>query len=566
MKYTLFYGRIDPVFLLKGVIHNMGQNQTIKQNDDLILKTPDYLKPIIDDLVIPDPITSQFITQLGQSALDAKKEYVALENAGHGKNRSTYHKRIPTALDSVDIAVLLATIIPFRNVLTSINSQESLLHVYQYDTQNYGLYTANQKYLKRLIKQIEPKANKIMCQEVIDDIETVCPTVFPTTKSYLIPCANGIFNKDTKELQEYSPEFVYLAKLNIDYVDNPQNPVIVDNNGDSWDVETWLHDLANNDDDVYTLLWQVISDSIQGTYSRGKAIIFYSQSGNNGKGTLGQLIKNILGAGNYSSLAISDFRHEFLKSQLVGALANISDENDVEQYIDSVRDFKASITGDDIIINGKYEKPYPFQFRGANIQMLNGLPKTRDKSDSFYRRLIMVPFLKSFTNNGEKKYIKQDYIGRKAVLEYVLHKAAHLNFDEYIEPNVSKLLMEDYKQTNNPVMQFWDEMAPEFKWDLLPTQFLYDLFVQWSKRNNPVGKPMGKKSFTEAMRTLLASSTEWLVSFDKPKKTANRMQADEPLITEYNLTGWMKPGYHGTNLKTVREFKRNDLYRGISRI
>lgn len=545
----------------------MGQTsqtpQPLQKYDELLLKTPEYLEPLLANLIIPADITPAFITKLGRDALEIKKADTVLENAGLN---ARFHKRIPSALDSVDIAVLLASIIPFRNILTSVNSQESLLHVYQYETENHGLYTSNQRYIKRLIKQVEPKANKMTCQEVIDDIETVCPTAYPTAKSHLVPCANGIFDKNEKVLLPYSPDYVYLSKLNIDYVICPQNPVITADDGYKWDVESWLKELADNDDDVYTLLWQVISDSIQGTYSRGKAIIFYSQSGNNGKGTLGQLIKNILGAGNYSSLAISDFRHEFLKSQLVGALANISDENDVEQYIDSVRDFKASITGDDIIINGKYEKPYPFQFRGANIQMLNGLPKTRDKSDSFYRRLLMVPFLKSFTNNGERKYIKHDYIGRKEVLEYVLNKAANIDFDEYIEPNVSKLLMEDYKQTNNPVMQFWDEMCDEFKWDLLPTQFLYDLFVSWSKRNNPVGKPMGKKSFTEAMRTLLADSKQWVTSFDKPTKTAQRMIADEPLITQYNLTGWYKPGYNGTSLETLRKFDRNNLYRGIYKI
>jgi len=48
--------------------------------------------------------------------------------------------------------------------------------------------------------------------------------------------------------------------------------------------------------------------------------------------------------------------------------------------------------GDDILINRKFEKPIAVQIKAINIQMLNGLPKTKDKSDSFYRRLIIVPF------------------------------------------------------------------------------------------------------------------------------------------------------------------------------
>ncbi len=74
-------------------------------------------------------------------------------------------------------------------------------------------------------------------------------------------------------------------------------------------------------------------------------------------------------------------------------------------------------------INRKFEKPIAVQVKAINIQMLNRLPKTRDKSDSFYRRLIIVPFSYSFTNNGERPYIKHDYMYRTEVLKYVLKRA-----------------------------------------------------------------------------------------------------------------------------------------------
>ena len=42
----------------------------------------------------------------------------------------------------------------------------------------------------------------------------------------------------------------------------------------------------------------------------------------------------------------------------------------------------------------------------------------KDRSDSFYRIQSFVPFVKSFTG-AERKYIKNDYLERKEVLEYV---------------------------------------------------------------------------------------------------------------------------------------------------
>lgn len=65
------------------------------------------------------------------------------------------------------------------------------------------------------------------------------------------------------------------------------------------------------------------------------------------------------------------------------------------------------------------------------VQCLNEMPRIKDKSDSFYRRQLFIPFTKCFTG-AERKYIKQDYLKRKDVLEYVLWKV--LNMDYYELP------------------------------------------------------------------------------------------------------------------------------------
>ncbi len=63
-------------------------------------------------------------------------------------------------------------------------------------------------------------------------------------------------------------------------------------------------------------------------------------------------------------------------------------------------------------------------------QCNNEMPKVRDRSESYYRRCLMVPFSHSFTGN-ERSYIKNDYITRQDVLEYVLWSV--LNMAEYYE-------------------------------------------------------------------------------------------------------------------------------------
>lgn len=527
-------------------------------------QTPPYLIDFIENLNIQSPLSYDDLSDIGYQALLQKINQTELENSAL---QSRHKKKIPETLSFFETAILLSHIIPFKNIYVSKESDHVLLGAYQTTGPREGTYDTNTENLYALVDCVSPKFRNQDIQEVLNKLRRISPTCQQTSNANLIIANNGVFDKKAKELKEFSPDFVYLAKLQIDYIPDAKNPIIIADDGYRWDLDSWIADLAE-DDETNTLIWQVLADFIHAGITREKAIFFYSQAGNNGKGTIGQLLKNIVGKGNYSSLAMADFKHEFLKESLLGVTANIADENDVDQYIDSVRDFKASITGDDININRKFEKAIRLQFRGSNIQMINGLPKTRDRSDSFYRRIILVPFIKTFTNNGQRPDIKNIYIKRKDVLEYAVSKAFNLDFDEFIVPEKSKELLTDYKEANNPVLQFWAEFEHEFTWDLLPTQFLYDLFISWSSRTNPTGKPVSRQSFIDSLRQIAKDSNIWESKLEKADKirTGPKMDTDEPLITEFQLKNWIDPEYAGTDLRRLRKFKRKNTYRGLIRV
>lgn len=539
------------------------------------IRVPDYLHDYLLDLKIPDPINLEFLLQIGIDALGLKVADIEDYNMANKAGK----RRIPEKLDFEDVAIILMTLFTFRNIQMTERADDTILAFYVDSNRSNkkGTYNTNIRAMFEIMERIAPNFKNKDMEDVIDKVERSVPTVEQTKDRHLFIVNNGVYNQRIGRLMEFNPNFIYLTKIPVDYHPNPINPVITAPDGYQWDVESWIADLAE-EPDTTELIWQVIADCMQPSHSRYKSIWFYSEKGNNGKGTIGQLIKNLLGRGNYSSLSVADFNHEFLKETLLGAGANIADENDVDVFIDSVKDYKASVTGDDINVNRKYEKPLRIQFLGTNIQMMNGLPKTKDKSDSFYRRLIIVPFLKSFTNNGERKYIKDDYIHRTDVLQYVLYKVLQMDFEEYITPASSAILMASYKEKNNPVLEFWNELKEEFKWDLLPTQFLYDLYVKWFAINNPSGKVMSKRSFSDNLTSVIhALNDPWLDKTgqnDKVRSSLVNMGADEPLISDYGLdipdrggkpTEWMNAAYTGNNALKKRDFNRKAMYRGYLR-
>ena len=225
------------------------------------------------------------------------------------------------------------------------------------------------------------------------------------------------------------------------------------------------------------------------------------------------------------------------------------------------------MTGDAVQINRKFKQPISYQFHGFMVQCLNEMPRIKDKSDSFFRRQIFIPFTKCFTG-AERKYIKQDYLHRQDVLEYVLYKVLNMNYYSLTVPDSCKQALEEYKEFNDPIRQFLGEILDQLVWDLVPFNFLYDLFVAWYKKNfSGRSEVKSSMSFIKDVVNLLPSYDGWYCE-DKRKnyRPGNKMDAAEPLIAEYNLTDWMDPKYVSSkDVSKMCHPKLKSYYRGILR-
>lgn len=531
------------------------ENITIVDGPDKLtapidIHVPNWLREFIAKQDRPQSITNAYLIEIGREALAAK---IAETEAVNMSMPARLNKRVPDTLSFADVAVLMMSIMPFKNIKMSNKSEGTMLAMYDNDKSSpkYGTYVNNESQILYIAERLAPDFNNNTMKDVLSKLSRSVPAESLTRSPRYAAVNNGVFDRETGTLQPFSPDYVFITKAPVNYNPEAVNPVIInEDDNTTWDVESWIADVLSGDPDTIELIWQVIADCLQPNISRDKSIWFYSTKGNNGKGTIGQLIKNLLGDNNYSSLNIDAFGHEYMLEELLGKSANIADENNTDKFIDKVENFKATITGDDITINRKYEKPIKLQVSITNIQMVNKLPRVQDTSSSFYRRILPVPFLKSFTNNGERKYIKQDYITRKVVLEYVLHKALNLKFEEFTVPENSMLLLADYQVQNNPVLEFWNQHKDRFVWDLLPAQFVYDVYQGWYKKDYPGGKVLSKKNFDRDLQTIIEQDDDWVHKAQAntgkipgPQNLYGKlMQGDEPLISEYALDSYDRSG------------------------
>lgn len=509
---------------------------------------------------------------IASTVIDRVCDVISIYNSAQSDKSRRW--AMPTSLEPVQLAEILMDRHTIRRVSCLDEATESdydLLAVYQEDGPEKGIYSTSDLSLKKLVNMYNPGTSIKQMREVAEKLALVAPRVTRCKAPNLVPVNNGIFDYDTKQLMPFSPDYVFLSKCRIDYVPNAVSPVIRNpHDGSDWEVEGWTREITG-DPEVNNSVWEVIGASIRPNVPWNKAAWLYSEQGNNGKGTLCRLIRNLCGAGNHTSVPLVDFGKDFALESLIHVSAIINDENDVDIYIDRAANLKAVITGDVIQINRKFKSVVAYRFQGFMVQCINGMPMVKDKSDSFYRRQLIIPFTKNF-EGVEKRYIKEDYLGRKEVLEYVLCRVLNMNYYELSEPAVCKAMLQQYKVVNDPVRQFLEDFEDQFAWDLLPYGFLYDLYLKWLEKNVPSTRPLGKTKFSNAIAQAARNNPIWTVPPRNPKdgrpmliKTGKLMDGPEMLIKEYKLDKWKDDTYNGLDEARKYTPRKAISYRGLIR-
>ena len=516
-------------------------------------ETCKYLRGITQQLKI-EPI------KLHDNMIDYINDEIDLQNCIRPKNKKL------TSLKKLSPYQVAELILHSRYVIAvgDNNNQNPVLAIYQDNGIDEGIYVSNDRTIEQIIHEYAPYFESKDIIETKAYLLRTAPLKQLCSERHLIAVNNGIFNYDTKQLLPFTPDFIFLSKSKVNYNPNATNIVILNPDGTEWDIESWMKELSD-DAEVVNLLWQILGAIIRPNVHWNVSAWFYSESGNNGKGTLCELMRSLCGPGTYTSIPLSDFGKDFALEPIIGASAIIVDENDVGTYIDKAANLKAIITGDNICISRKFKVGVEAAFHGFMVQCLNEMPRIKDKSDSFFRRQLFVPFTKCFTG-VERKYIKQDYLHRREVLEYALYRVLNMNYYELDVPQSCKDALEEYRIYNDPTRQFIEEVLPNCVWTLLPYTFLFDLYVAWYKKTNPNGKPSGRNNFINDLKTALANNPNYQADNSRIK-TLDRMANAEPLIAKYDLTDWYNKKYKVTNDYMLScHPPLSESYRGVLRL
>ena len=511
----------------------------------------DIIKP--RDQVIRE-VTAEYLDSLDVTNLPSPAEMAAQLfslSAERLRNLNTTVPKgmtypLPRGLTNYQVAAL---VIKTHNVVlvqcTDKNNDADLcpIAIYQPSGRNAGLYSTLDSDVNRPIMELCPGVSEKDIREIKMIVRNTAPVVQRTSDRDLVPVENGIYDYRNQVLLPFSPAYVFLAKIGVPYNPMAQNVHIHNpDDGTNWDIESWMAELFD-DQELVNLLWCIVGAVVRSNVGWGRAAWFYSASGNSGKGTILALLRALVGKENCASIRMADMDDKFALEPIMHSVCVLCDENNVGAYVDRSSNMKAIITGDSISISRKYRDAVEFQFRGFMVQCVNDLPRVRDRTDSFLRRCLILEFDKCFTGR-ERKYIKEDYLTRPEVLEYVLYRVLTL-MPQYYDlpvPEACKIAAEEFCQANNPVKEFAEEMLPQIQSEVVSFSSLYELYKNWLKYANPSSTTMGRNTFIlELTRQVVKPPLcdEWYYpGQDKHKKhiritVGNRQTYSEPLFDEY---------------------------------
>ena len=352
------------------------------------------------------------------------------------------------------------------------------LHVYK-----NGYYTDNQDEIERIMLQYIVNSTRTPRLEILRYLELKSEEVRMETPT-LIALNNGVLNLENKQLLEFTSDYKIKNKIPINYNPDAYSEI----------MDNTLNKICCNDSKLRMLIEEMIGYCLFRRNELGKCFIL-TGDGSNGKSTLLDIIKELIGKENISSVDLKELNDRFKTFQLEGKLVNIGDDISNE-YIPDNSTFKKLVTGETVNVERKGADPFDFNNYSKLIFSANDMPRINDLSDGLKRRIIFIPFNAKFSKRDPDydPFIVDKLLSNES-LQYLLKIALEglnriLYNRSFTIPKVVEETWDDYEKRNNPVVGYLDEGKIE-------NELTTDVYLQYQTYCVSSGlKPLSKVSFT----------------------------------------------------------------------
>lgn len=296
---------------------------------------------------------------------------------------------------------------------------------------------------------------------------------------------NGVYNYKTKEIEPHSYKNYHFVQINADITDDFYCP--------TWDQ--LMKNLTCDRLHLQQCIEEYIGYALSGMPYKFNKVMIFKGGGANGKTTLINAIRSIIGEENSSAASISDLAvNKFMAADLEHSLINFSEEEPPKKVFAETSNLK-KLTGDSPIrVEQKGLKGYNIINRSKLIMSYNEIPYLSDFSEGMRRRLLIVPFDADLIRHPELKIpnLHENLIKeRSAIINRCLAGLDRLlvnNDFTYIPENKTEI--NQIIKASDTVIEWWSEYVKitQNENDRLTNGEMYDHYLSEMGNSSRISK------------------------------------------------------------------------------
>lgn len=468
-------------FNFKGMGDGDGRNQEL-YNYIIYLQTKgfnvDQVKDtisVINRFVFKEPLPEYEINMILRDDAFLSEEEVEVELEKKGQS-----------MDGFQHNVFADELVESFNLIT-VNEQ---MFVYE-----DGYYQQDERIVEQKMIQLYPAIKNHQRNEVLSyiKIQTHINSADLNINPYTINLKNTRLDVRTGDLLPFTPEAIEFDRI----------PVVYDPSAYNADLDKMLNRVFLNDKEVIKLFDEMVGYMLL-KHNRYRSGFMLYGHGKNGKSTILNLIKAFIGERNYSTIELDKLADRFATAELEHKLVNIGDDIN-NRAIKDTGTIKKLFTGESVQVERKGERPFTLNSYAKMIFSMNEIPRSYDKSEGFYSRLIFIPFRAKFeATDPDFDPNIEDKIRTPEALSYLLNRALKglqrlMKQDGFTQPKVVRQSMTDYRDENSIVRMWVKDESRDMKYILdTPRDELFSDFSDWCQRSGY--KPLGKITFYKEIR------------------------------------------------------------------
>jgi P4 family phage/plasmid primase-like protien len=325
--------------------------------------------------------------------------------------------------------------------------------------------------------KFEPKPNKQMRSEFFEFVrlaELVKPSWFTTSIEGRMNFQNGILDVKTGILSPHSTEYGFRSVLPCEFDPKARAPKF----------EEFINQVTLERQDLIDLLQEFMGYIFANGDCKHEKILVLLGDGSNGKSRFVELIRALAGKDGFSSLSVKGMNLDQNRYLMEGKLVNIAEENSKDSFRDTEL-IKNFASGGYISVKKLYSQPYEYQNRTKLVMLCNTPPSSGDNTYGFYRKLLMVPFDQTFSDekgNKDPDILYKMLAELPGIFNWVMEGYKRLEKNNrFTESQASKTLLAKYQADTNTLLAWANDYLEfdENRESECNRQELYDDYVAY---------------------------------------------------------------------------------------